>query len=75
MLNRTKNYIFKADGCFNNVYDWIGSLNMYPEHFEILDYRGGRMDPDDELTSGTFNMNAVQEPVLMTTTGLSLIHI
>ena len=37
-------------------YNWVGSLNVEPEFFEILDYKGKVVYPADDIESGLYNM-------------------
>ena len=69
VLDRTKSYIFKTPCCFQQVYDWVGSLSIQPEHFEIRDYKGKFMQPYEEIKSGTYNMVVVENAVLMSPSG------
>ena len=61
--------LFKAESLFHSVYDWVGSLLMQPEHFEIKDYKGCLLVPDSQVYSGSFNMVEANCPILLTPNG------
>ena len=48
-----------------DVYNWVGSLNVEPEFFEILDYKGKVVYPADDVGSGLYNMKAMQSAIKM----------
>ena len=48
-----------------DVYNWVGSLNVEPEFFEILDYKGKFVYPADDVESGLYNMEIRQSAINM----------
>ena len=48
-----------------DVYNWVGSLNVEPEFFEILDYKGKVVYPADDVESGLYNMEIRQSAINM----------
>ena len=48
-----------------DVYNWIGSLNVEPEFFEILDYKGKAVYPADDGESSLYNMKVRQSAINM----------
>ena len=48
-----------------NVYNWVGSLNVEPELFEILDYKGKVVYLADDVESGLYNMKVRQSAINM----------
>ena len=65
----TKSRLFHENAVFQLVYDWIGSLAVEPENFEIRDHAGLFISPNQQCFSGTFNMHVVNTPVLMSPSG------
>ena len=65
--NKTR--LFRIGAYMSEVYDWIGSLNTVPEHFNLLDYRMKIVPPHLKVFSGIFNMVETDEPVLMSPAG------
>ena len=48
-----------------DVYNWVGSLNVEPELFEILDYKGKVVYLADDVESGLQNMKVRQSAINM----------
>ena len=40
---------FRESDCMACVYDWVGSLSIIPEHFQLLDYAGRMLLPSPIL--------------------------
>ena len=66
---RNKVRLFKTPSVFQSIYDWVDSLSLKSENFELLDFNESLLIPDAEVYSGTFNMVEVKEPVFMTPLG------
>lgn len=66
----TKVRIFQTPSLFQQVYDWVGSLNAKPKYFELISYEGRLMAADKEIHSGTYNMVERDSPILMSPTGI-----
>lgn len=50
---------FRDSECMACVYDWVGSLSLIPEHFQLLDYTGMMLLPSQvvkEAAHTTLNM-------------------
>ena len=72
----TKRHLFNGDShenahTFTQIYDWVGRLSQTPEHFYIVDYSGKRITPEKVVSSGTFNVEENETPVLMSPAGLA----
>ena len=48
-----------------DVYNWVDSLIVEPEFFEILDYEGKVVYPADDIESGLYNMKVRQSAINM----------
>ena len=48
-----------------DVYNWVDSLIVEPEFFEILDYEGKVVYPADDIESGLYNMKVRQSAIDM----------
>ena len=48
-----------------DVYNWVGSLNVEQEFFQILDYKGKVLYPTDDVESGLYNMKVRQAAINM----------
>ena len=40
---------FRESDCMACVYDWVGSLSIIPEHFQLLDYAGRMLLPSQPV--------------------------
>lgn len=58
----------------SSVYDWIGSLALRPENFELRDYQGRLVLPGSDITSGVYNVKECEEPINMTAGGTVAFH-
>ena len=67
MGNKTR--IFQDNLTMTQVYDWVGSLNLVPEHFHLLNYNGEVILPESAICSGVYNMQKSDNPVLLTPSG------
>ena len=56
---------FHSKSKMMDVYNWVGSLNVEPEFFEILDYKGKVVYPADDVESGLYNMEIRQSAINM----------
>ena len=65
----TKVRLFHAKSVFQQVYDWVGSLDLRPKHFILKDYKGFFVSPDKVVMSGSFNMSECDKPIPMSPTG------
>lgn len=65
----TISHVFSENALFYQVYDYVGSLCLRPEHFLIKDYYNKTMTPDIAIYSGVFNMVESNEPIIMTPNG------
>ena len=39
-----------------DIYHWVGSHETVPEFFELMDYKGNTMYPDEDALDGVYNM-------------------
>ena len=51
-----KSRFFLASVKMVAVYDWVGSLSLHPEHFELIDYNGKVVVPEMGIISGIYNI-------------------
>ena len=48
-----------------NVYDWVGSVSLDPQCFDIIDFNRNAVLPSTCVYSGVFNMKERVNPILM----------
>ena len=65
----SKARLFQTPATFHQVYDWAGTFDFYPKHYKILTYDGKYVPPETELTSGSFNMLPVEQPIPISPSG------
>ena len=58
----TKIRLFTPATTFCEIYDWVGSLSLKPEYFELKDYNGRKITPDSKIYDGVFNMMEINSP-------------
>ena len=56
---------------FVQVHDWIGSLSLEPENFQLKDHitQGHIINPDNIVFSGALNMIETENALLMSPNG------
>ena len=56
---------FHINSTYEEVYNWVGSLALEPEHFHLLDFHRVQVEVSCPLTEkyGILNMEASEEPV------------
>ena len=65
--NRSR--IFSSNALMIVIYDWVGSLSTRPEHFELLNYSGTLISPDQSAVSGNYNVRERDSPINMSQEG------
>eukprot|EP00111_Clytia_hemisphaerica_P001514 TCONS_00004350-protein len=66
---KTQTRFFKPDSSMTAVYDWIGSLSLRPEHFNLYNAERRIVPPSLKIETGVYNMNEVDHEILMSPTG------
>ena len=54
---------------FANVYDWVGSVSLDPQYFDIIDFNRNAVLPSTCVYSGVFNMKERENPIVMSPEG------
>jgi hypothetical protein len=63
---------FPSNGTVSYVYDWVGSLNAYPENFRLFKMPREEVSPSDQITAVhkcTLFMEIVENPILLSPIG------
>ena len=61
-IGRVTRYFYPKSKMMD-VYNWVGSLNVEPRFFGILDYKGKVVYPADDIESGLYNMKVTQSAI------------
>ena len=66
---KTQTRFFKPSSQMPAVYDWIGSLSIYPEHYQLYNAFRVPVSPDYNVEAGVYNMRKIESPLLMSPNG------
>lgn len=67
--------LFSESAVFQHVYDWVGSLAIRPEHFELRTYKNEMISPIAQVYSGVINVHEVETAVLVPDFGTAVGHV
>ena len=54
---------------FANFYDWVDSVSLDPQYFDVIDFNRNTVLPSTCVYSGVFNMKGRKNPILMSPEG------
>lgn len=63
---------FPSNGTVSYVYDWVGSLDAYPENFRLFKMPREELSPSDQISTVhkcTLFMEIVEDPILLSPVG------
>ena len=60
--------IFHANSKMAEVYDWVGSLALEPEHFELISFNE-TFHPYSQVVSGVYHVKSCDDPLNLTENG------
>ena len=69
MKHRFNSKEHESPHLFANVYNWVGSVSLDPQYFDIIDFNRNAVLPSICVYSGVFNMKERENPVLMSPEG------
>ena len=69
MKRRFKSKEHESSHLFANFYDWVGSVSLDPQYFNIIDFDRNAVLPSTCVYSGVFNIKERENPILMSPEG------
>ena len=66
---KTQTRFFGPTSLMSAVYDWVGSLAIHPEHYQLYNAFRVPVPPDYKVEAGVYNMREIEHPLLMTPNG------
>ena len=66
---QTQTRFFKPTSLMSAVYDWVGSLSIHPEHYQLYNAFRVPVSPDYKVEAGVYNMREIENPLFMTPNG------
>jgi len=61
--------LFYAEEKMQSVYNWVGSLNPSPEFFELINFEGNTVYPDQKISSGILNLKECEKQINLSVDG------